>query len=282
MNLFHYCSNRSFLSIIQNRQMVLSEVTLSNDTLEGKWAKQVFSALCAEDEVLAEHQEKLVRHFDFLSGAAGGMAFCLSEDGDLLSQWRGYADNGAGVSIGFDKKYLEGIHAANKTGALLKVVYEPADQSEGLRGFVSDLKKQIGLGAFKSAVGGLLQPRTKEQIKEIIDASTALWMCYANAVPTLYTYKNPAFREEREWRILSYLLSSELTMDAETFKKVEFRAAHDRIIPMRRIPLTDEAVVINKVILGPRNITPANLIVAALSKSGFRNVTVEKSEASYR
>lgn len=28
-------------------------------------------------------------------------AACFSEEKDLLSQWRGYANNGAGVAIGF-------------------------------------------------------------------------------------------------------------------------------------------------------------------------------------
>lgn len=32
---------------------------------------------------------------------------CFSENGDLLSQWRGYADNGRGVTIGFDYNTLQ-------------------------------------------------------------------------------------------------------------------------------------------------------------------------------
>ena len=34
-------------------------------------------------------------------------AFCLSEEGDLLSQWRGYGDDGRGFSIGFDEIILK-------------------------------------------------------------------------------------------------------------------------------------------------------------------------------
>lgn len=34
------------------------------------------------------------------------LGFCLSEDGDVLSQWRGYADNAQGVAIGFEIENL--------------------------------------------------------------------------------------------------------------------------------------------------------------------------------
>ena len=35
--------------------------------------------------------------------------FCLSEEKDLLSQWRGYADDGKGIFIGFNGEFLDGI-----------------------------------------------------------------------------------------------------------------------------------------------------------------------------
>ena len=34
---------------------------------------------------------------------------CFSEEGDLLGQWREYADKGTGLSIGFDVKWFENL-----------------------------------------------------------------------------------------------------------------------------------------------------------------------------
>ena len=53
----------------------------------------------------------------------------MSEDGDLRSQWRGYADNGEGVSIGFEVESLKAIRkpsagVANPSPSLEKIEYE--------------------------------------------------------------------------------------------------------------------------------------------------------------
>ena len=38
---------------------------------------------------------------------------CFSESEDQLSQWRGYAQNGKGLAIGFDKRILEELNLIN-------------------------------------------------------------------------------------------------------------------------------------------------------------------------
>lgn len=286
MDLFHYCSNFAFLSILQERQIILSELTLSNDTLEGRWAKRIFSQLCSEDSVLAEHVEKLSSNFDFLTEFASAMGFCLSEDGDLLSQWRGYADNGAGLSIGFNKEYLEKIRSLNDGGTLQRVIYQHDEQKAELSQVMSEIKKQVGLGAFKPLfTGGLLMttPVSEADKKQITEASQALWMSYLFAIPHLYTFKNPAFREEREWRLVYFLTSSKGSISTNALGDLSFRATHDRVVPTRRVSLVDNDVpIIRKVVLGPKNITPEKVITAALVKNGFRDVDVVRSSASYR
>ena len=42
-----------------------------------------------------------------------GVGFCLSEEGDLLSQWRGYAADASGVVIGFSRNYLDWLCSSN-------------------------------------------------------------------------------------------------------------------------------------------------------------------------
>lgn len=37
--------------------------------------------------------------------------FCLSVKRDMLSQWRGYADDGMGFAIGFKKEAIEAVFA---------------------------------------------------------------------------------------------------------------------------------------------------------------------------
>jgi len=62
-----------------------------------------------------------------------------------------------------------------------------------------------------------------------------------------------------------------------------FRALNDRIVPFREFELLEsKSGSIVKVILGPKNTTPNYVIESLLKQSGFPNVKVSYSEASYR
>jgi hypothetical protein len=134
MNLCHYCSNESFISIISTKEIWASEFSLSNDIMEGKWIREIFSKYCDEKSVSASNQNALLRHLDSLIAFSGGAGFCMSEDGDLLSQWRAYASNGGGVSIGFDSEYLKSLGSLKRdrsdkfNASLTKVEYDVAAQ----------------------------------------------------------------------------------------------------------------------------------------------------------
>ncbi len=105
--LYHYCTNDTFLKIIENRSIRLSSLSLSNDAKEGKivacliteWASRAIHDKSDRQEFL-----KAIKH---LNDLYDGLGFCLCEDGNLLSQWCRYADDSRGVSIGFSKKYLK-------------------------------------------------------------------------------------------------------------------------------------------------------------------------------
>ena len=55
---------------------------------------------------------------------------CFSDNPDQLSQWRGYGDDGQGVSIGFNRKYLE------KSGFCRPVLYYSNQQEDLIKRFV--------------------------------------------------------------------------------------------------------------------------------------------------
>src|ERR1700759_4828234 len=109
MNLYHYCPNAAFLSILSKKEVWASDFSLSNDILEGKWIREVFSEYCTEKGMSSSDKERLLGYLETVISLAGAAGFCLSEEADLLSQWRGYADDGRGVSIGFSKEYFEAL-----------------------------------------------------------------------------------------------------------------------------------------------------------------------------
>lgn len=59
MNLYHYCSTSTFLSIIANRSIWLSSMSLSNDTMEGKLVRHIFDILVT---VFVHSMDRLARN----------------------------------------------------------------------------------------------------------------------------------------------------------------------------------------------------------------------------
>jgi len=105
MSLYHYCSNAAFVSIVESRTIWLSLLTLSNDTLEGRHVRSVVDALLQG----SEYRMQILDAIEAVSEGFTAVGFCLSKKGNLLSQWRGYADDARGVAIGFNENVLENI-----------------------------------------------------------------------------------------------------------------------------------------------------------------------------
>lgn len=109
---YYYCSLETFLSILKNRKIYLSDPLKMNDKLEIKWYlkklidktndkfKSFFEALKLRSG-LDFSIDDLLNILDS-KGQRSVYISCFSKKPDLLSQWRAYADDGNGVSIGFD------------------------------------------------------------------------------------------------------------------------------------------------------------------------------------
>ena len=106
MTLFHYCSIEGFHAILSNRSIRLSALAQSNDFKEGKLVAESVGRLCARDQLDEVTTSRMQSDIELMESLFSGLGFCMSQDGDLLSQWRGYADNGRGFSIGFSESYL--------------------------------------------------------------------------------------------------------------------------------------------------------------------------------
>lgn len=288
MILYHYCSNQTFLSILEHKQVWASELSLSNDHLEGRWIKEVFSRCCSDRGVDAINLVQLLEHLENLLSFVGATGFCMSEDGDILSQWRGYADDGAGVSVGFSQEYLSLLCAKQReegvfSVALQQVSYELSDQMDAISPLLHRILEQVEAGAFRKKYGGLLIGPTEEERERYEQAFKKLINLLFFAVPHFYKMKNPAFREEREWRLLSVINRGASGLDVGDLAKLDFRGGKDRIVPFRRIEHLEVGIrPVDRIVLGPRNITPERVVRAVLEKHGLEGVEVVRSAASYR
>ena len=285
-SLYHYCGSDSFVAMIGSRSIWLSSLSLSNDSMEGRLVNATVMRLAERDGLDASARERLRESLAFTERFFDGLGFCLSEDGDLLSQWRGYADDAQGVAIGFSHAYLDSLAGSsvstNTPGfALYKVQYEPERHEGQVEPTYLELRKLIDAGAFKmTGAWSLLDSRTPEEVAEddkiTEENHRALMFKLLGLFPKLYELKATAFREEREWRLVSMLVGSGTD-------SCLFRSAPGRVIPYRLYELAAKEVpAITEVVLGPRHQTPPGVIQSMLKQSGFGDVSVRRSEATYR
>ncbi|EJZ22135.1 DUF2971 domain-containing protein [Rhizobium sp. Pop5] len=242
----------------------------------------------AEDEDINKFER------DELTGMAGlidkltdCLGFCMSEDGDTLSQWRGYADDGRGMSIGFCHEFLTAITKSNDFIRLQKVVYNLDDQKRRVREIFPKVKQLISEGAVSiPSPGSYLAPKSDDQLqaemKQYRSKNSELFGTLTDLQSIWFSFKNPAFREENEWRLAMNVLKP---LNILASDETDYRTADGRLVPYQRIafPAPESAAkVIEQVILGPKSTTPIGVVESFLRRNGFDNVALSVSTASYR
>ena len=106
---------------------------------------------------------------------------CFSEKKDCLSQWRGYADDGRGISIGFCKKKLEILpKIMHHNLSFSKVIYNEGQQEKYVNKVAEEVVRNMEFKGIGLA-GIELNSNHKDEFAK---------------------YKNPSFEEEREWRLI--------------------------------------------------------------------------------
>ena len=284
--LYHYCSNDSFLKIVQSEKLRLSSLRLSNDSLEGKWLLTIIEQMLDQSDLSAQDKKRAMYGFPHFIERTDGLGFCLSELRDQLSQWRGYADDANGVCIGFSKEAIseltENIFKKKDSHlTLMKIIYDPKKQKKHLKDRFEYFVKAIGEGANKmTGPRGLFDIRSEEDMKKddatIKKASAHLALVAVTFFLELFSFKNPAFSEEKEWRLFS--------MVGEFMKvSVEYEAAQNSIKPVRYFSFaTLKTSFVQEVILGPKNISSVAVVKQMMADLGYNDVKVSRSAASYR
>jgi Protein of unknown function (DUF2971) len=192
------------LSILSRKEVWASDFSLSNDIMEGKWIREVFSEYCTEKGVKLSAKEILLQYLESVISFAGAAGFCLSEEADLLSQWRGYADDGCGASIGFSREYFEALGNLKRdrndefNASLIKVEYDVVQQKKRISEYADDIFEFVSKGVL---VGPTLITLDEEMEKRRQANLRSMSLRFFGFFFLCHDFKNPAFAEEREWRL---------------------------------------------------------------------------------
>ena len=212
--VYHYCNVGTFLNIIKNHTLRMSDIFKSTDNLEAK---------AILDSVQNRIYDMYVKDGGFASSPIYGMdkdnAFkyilekvmkniradserlyyvaCFSEKYDLLGQWREYADKSRGIAIGFDEKwFIELCKTANDMFRFEKVQYGHKDKN--VDEIIQDRAELIYSGILKDIDSFNTQALLKSQFKVSYDIVLAKRMLYEDSI----FVKRKEFEIEQEWRLV--------------------------------------------------------------------------------
>ena len=197
--VYHYCSLDTFYAIFSNSTIRLSNISKSNDSEEITYLIPKMKQFCTN--LFSKYNEKFPQNYklkyDFIDRlfdlkfnemSLNFYVICFSEEADLLSQWRGYANDACGVSIGFSTDAFYPLARSIRSSYNFSQVRYSLD----------DLYDQISSYVIKKTNTNFKGDGKNDSLELLNIADTTVSMLLYNSI----LYKNPNFYEEKEWRLI--------------------------------------------------------------------------------
>ena len=300
--VYHYCNADVFTKIISSKAIRLSDITKSNDSMEILWitkyikeifdeefAKETSNTKYFKDGYPKDMFSDFVEHYseDFFKADQrmySYMVCCFSEASDLLSQWRGYANDASGFSIGFDADALATFGKppvndpiSSDILAFNRIIYGEYDQKSQVRKCAKQLISELKP----------LASRTDGNIRQ--DSLIAFNRCFLQLFRLSIFMKNPFFKEEKEWRICfctdlkpNHNSSKIKIQDGLSLSNVAYYSRKNDVIPYVDLSFDRPASnIIKRVVIGPKCRASKKEIEIFMKNNGIA-CNVIKSEGTYR
>lgn len=245
--LFHYTDVNGLLGILKTNKLWASDTFFMNDSLEVKYGLNLTRVIIekkikmAKEEWIMKFLSNLLSYIE-LSPETQIFAACFCQNGDLLSQWRGYSLNGFGYSLGFDSKELLRDKIKYSRIKIRKVIYQESVQTAYISSEIDNY------------IDKMKSDDNKDDDNYIISQGTTLALILEEF---FLRFKSHFFSEEKEWRAIYSI--NEISLSAYNSLKINFRVSNNNLIPYVELPLFSkkdnpkELLPIKKIIIGPKN-----------------------------
>lgn len=208
--LYHYTSLDALVNILDSEEAYIklraTQAKFFNDFQDCSYINDQIDEAFRRSKFNEDKKKKILKKLNRYKEL---FICCFSEKKDDLTMWRGYASNGLGASIGLDFEYLSNIVKP------LECSYD--DREENIRlwqNIIEDVSKK---------------ELTTKIFSEILVEETL-------------SVKNPAYKEEGEWRIC-------INVKKRTPHQVLFRSTGKTIIPFIEHEIPKD--FIREIIFGP-------------------------------
>jgi hypothetical protein len=264
--LYHYTDLPGLNGIVSNNDLWLTHLRFSNDDEEMTHGQNIVAEVLKEQTKKPEQgQLPYLNHLEKILGEPvtdGVYVCCFCAKDNLLSQWRGYAANGTGVSIELDHKefnFLTGPDCQHGLLRLWKVFYKEDQQREIIAKAIEFAWKH--------------QPNLPIE-KRAQNAADAIQFF----IPT---FKNRDFEEENEWRLI-------FTPQPNAKVQPQFRTARNMLVPYYSLQKLGwnptQPLPITGLCIGPstHKVLNAQSTQLLLKQRNYINVPVSVSKIPFR
>lgn len=255
--IYHYCSKEVFEKIIETKEIWLSDITKMNDEGEYKSGFQIIHEILKSysdvDETVTTEMSP-----NNLNDTFKVLVSCFSHNGDILSQWRAYADDGRGFSIGFDMEMVKQHHLFNRY--LEKMV--------PISGKISFIGVSYDRLEFEREVHQLINTykNSMSPIRFKLLSRALMYMAIR--------YKDNFFREEQEVR---GVITSEESIEGDDYT-IEQRNSLYGITHYHRLSTSFQDIhAIKEIVMGPKNTVTLEEVQATLKNFCLENIPVRLS-----
>lgn len=315
--IYHYCDNQKMANILASKTLRMSDITKSNDYGEVKlFFPGILDALQDEyrnnpftleferktdeeafDRILQKEYDMLKNGFS--KGDISNFVVCFCEEGDVLSQWRGYANDGKGCSLGFSVDELRDYCNKYKDIITLEQVeYKALGEMDEI---ILDKAEKILIelkGMRKYIIENFPIANTDKKIDNML-----MFYFHQMVVAVLMgslKYKDKTFSEEKEWRIYfkqqiykkpKHIYCNEKEEDDLFWdntiqlirNKVEFNITDNDLIPFYPINIREISLnPIKKIIAGPKNKILSKDFLLYVTCKRLSDIKFEYSKIPYR
>lgn len=263
--IYHYCSLDAFMSIIESKCIHLSNNYTVNDYTENRIFDILYGRIAEkllEKGVPEKSIERIYSDF-ILNNSQPVYIGSFSKKRDLLSQWRGYADNCNGVAIGFrfDKNQFCDTFPY-KSNEIHYSIYN-----------MMYIDNEVSIDSFVDAI----------TCNNNIEGTGIVLLGIWNKV-----YKHIGFSEEQEVRIacvptITPIINGYAVQTKEllsTSSLLKYKSKRNFIQSYVEFPFTSTNIV--EIILGPKNTTGYDILSAYLEANDIRNAVISHSAITYR
>jgi hypothetical protein len=278
--LFHYTNADGLIGILRSRVFWGTDITHLNDSSELEYGMELVRRQLdeaarrrAKGKVAALLAAARENFHSFGGGLLTAYVSCFCQNGDLLSQWRGYGDSGGGYTIGIRPCRKGGTATPEPKISLRRVIYEPVEQLKLINESIAQLE---AFADYAFADGSPLDwNEVGKQLTSFFRQEVGDY---------LWCFKNNAFSEEQEWRFLY------LTGPADPApRSTHFRPRPSGIVPYVELDLfnlrnADIFLDVCEIICGP-TLDPdrsARTVQTLLRSLKYESVDVKPSRVPLR